>query len=117
MAAQVQNDLSHVSAEFSIHSGAGMQKLTIFIVHPSQMLTDHLPNGAGWIVYNYLRGLAARGHVIHVAVPRVEMQGPVPSGMHLHVIAQSGGLRALDRLRYISAVRGLFARLSESVRF
>ena len=94
-----------------------MQKLKIFVVHPSEMLTDHLPNGAGWIVYNYLRGLAARGHIIHVAVPRVEMQGPIPRGMHLHVIAQRRELGALGRLLYIRAVRALFAHLSRSVRF
>ncbi len=57
-----------------------MQGLNIFVVHPSEMLTDHLPNGAGWIVYNYLKGLAERGHTIHVAVPRVEMRGAVRPG-------------------------------------
>ena len=39
-----------------------MKPLNIFIVHPSDTITDHLPHGAGWIDYNYLRGLAERGH-------------------------------------------------------
>ena len=52
-----------------------MQPLNIFVVHPSDSLTDHLPNGAGWIDYNYLRGLAERGHTLHIATPRVELRG------------------------------------------
>jgi glycosyltransferase involved in cell wall biosynthesis len=88
------------------------QSLNIFVVHPSDMLTDHLPHGAGWIVYNYLKGLTERGHTVHVAVPRVEMRGPVPPGMHLHPIPRKGG-----RLNYMLAVRALLTRLSASVRF
>jgi L-malate glycosyltransferase len=93
------------------------QRLNIFVVHPSDMLTDHLPHGAGWIVYNYLKGLAERGHTVHVAVPRVEMRGPVPPGMHLHVISRKAGPAGSGRLAYMWAVRGLLARLSASVRF
>jgi len=91
-----------------------MQSLNIFVVHPSQILTDHLPFGAGWIVYNYLRGLAERGHVIHVAAPRVEMRDPVPEGMHVHLISPRS---KPSRLAYIAGVRGLFERLSRSLRF
>lgn len=94
-----------------------MQQLNIFVVHPSDMLTDHLPNGAGWIAYNYLKGLAQRGHTIHVAVPRLEMRGPVPCGLHLHLIPKSQGAGMLGRLSYIRAVRALLARLSASVHF
>lgn len=90
-------------------------KLNIFVVHPSDMLTDHLPNGAGWIVYNYLRGLAERGHTLHVAVPRVELRGALPAGMHLHPLPMRSG--ALGRLAYIRGVRRLAKRLSASLRF
>jgi glycosyltransferase involved in cell wall biosynthesis len=94
-----------------------MRPLNIFVVHPSDMLTDHLPNGAGWIVFNYLKGLAQRGHTIHVAVLRVEMRGPVPSGMHLHLIPQGWQGGAVGRLSYMLAVRKLLARLSADVHF
>jgi len=94
-----------------------MTPLNIFVVHPSEMLTDHLPNGAGWIVFNYLQGLTERGHTVHVAVPRVEMRGPVPPRMHLHVIPQGQRRGALARLSYILAVRKLFRRLSATVQF
>jgi glycosyltransferase involved in cell wall biosynthesis len=89
-----------------------MRPLRIFIVHPSEMLTDHLPNGAGWIVFNYLKGLAERGHTVHVCVPRVELIGPIPIGMHLHVVPQGRHKGALNRFRYMLEVRRLFSRLS-----
>jgi len=92
-----------------------MQPLKIFIVHPSDMITDHLPNGAGWIVYNYLKGLTERGHAVHVAAPRVEMRGPVPHGMHLYPIQKRTG--AMGRLSYMWAVRSLLRRLSRSMHF
>jgi glycosyltransferase involved in cell wall biosynthesis len=94
-----------------------MRSLNIFVVHPSEMLTDHLPNGAGWIVFNYLKGLVDRGHTVHAAVPRVEMRGPVPAGMHLHVIPQGQQRGFRSRLSYMRAVRALFKRLSTEVHF
>src|SRR5204863_8153371 len=96
-----------------------MQPLNIFVVHPSDFLTDHLRHGAGWIDYNYLRGLAERGHTLHIAAPRIAVRDPLPANMHLHLIggcdASSPG--ALTRLRYIWGVRRLLWRLSSRVRF
>jgi glycosyltransferase involved in cell wall biosynthesis len=96
-----------------------MQPLNIFVVHPSDSLTDHLPNGAGWIDYNYLRGLAERGHTLHVATPRIELRAPPPPRMHLHLIAGTDAKRpgALSRLKYVIGVRRLLARLRKDVRF
>jgi glycosyltransferase involved in cell wall biosynthesis len=94
-----------------------MEPLNIFVVHPSEILTDHLPHGAGWIVFNYLQGLTERGHTVHVAVPTVAMRGPVPPRMHLHVIPRGGRKGALARLSYMLAVRQLYARLSTTVHF
>ncbi|HEY6123395.1 MAG TPA: glycosyltransferase family 4 protein [Steroidobacteraceae bacterium] len=96
-----------------------MNPLNIFVVHPSDLLTDHLPNGAGWIDYNYLRGLAERGHTLHVATPRAELRGPLPPRMHLHRIPGTDVRRPgpLTRLRYVLGVRKLFKTLSKTVRF
>src|SRR5881394_4003153 len=96
-----------------------MQPLNIFVVHPSDMLTDHLPNGAGWIDYNYLRGLAERGHTLHVATPRIELRSPAPPRLHLHVIPGTDARRPgpMMRLRYLLGVRRLLKRLSRDVRF
>jgi len=96
-----------------------MKPLNIFVVHPSDTITDHLPHGAGWIDYNYLRGLAERGHTVHVAAPRIAVRDPLPAGMHLHLIAgtdpDSAG--AFTRLRYMWGVRRLLRRLSRELRF
>lgn len=88
-----------------------MRPLNIFVVHPSDMLTDHLPNGAGWIVYNYLQGLVERGHTIHAATPRVELRGRVSPNLHIHSIAHTG------RWSYMRAVRRLLRTLQTSVSF
>ena len=96
-----------------------MKPLNILVVHPSDSLTDHLPNGAGWIDYNYLRGLSERGHTLHIATPRVELRGAVPRGMHLHLIPGTDVRRPgpLTRLRYLRGVRKLYKQLSRQVRF
>lgn len=96
-----------------------MKPLNIFVVHPSDSLTDHLPNGAGWIDYNYLRGLAERGHTLHIATPRVELRGAVPARMHLHLIPGTDVRRPGPRvrLRYLLGVRRLFRELSRKHRF
>lgn len=96
-----------------------MQPLNIFVVHPSDTLTDHLPNGAGWIDYNYLRGLADRGHTLHVATPRIELRDAVPRNLHLHLIAGTGSKRPgfRERLAYLGGVRELLGRLQRDTRF
>jgi glycosyltransferase involved in cell wall biosynthesis len=96
-----------------------MQPLNIFVVHPSDSLTDHLPNGAGWIDYNYLRGLAERGHTLHVATPRVELRSPTPPRMHLHLIEGTAmrGHGMWTRMKYLLGVRRLLRRLSKDIRF
>lgn len=90
-------------------------QLKIFVLHASDMLTDYLPNGEGWIAYNYLKGLTERGHTVHVSVPRVEFQHPTPPRMHVHLIPKRSG--TLGRIVYMRAVRHLLKRLRQSVQF
>ena len=96
-----------------------MKPLNIFVVHPSDSITDHLPHGAGWIDYNYLRGLAERGHTLHIAAPRIELQHAVPANMHLHRIPGTDVTPPgpMTRLRYMWGVRRLLHRLSREVSF
>jgi glycosyltransferase involved in cell wall biosynthesis len=96
-----------------------MQPLNIFVVHPSDTLTDYLPNGAGWIDYNYLRGLAERGHTLHIATPRIELRNPVPPNMHLHLIGGTDAKRPgmMTRVKYLFAVRRLLGELRKTVKF
>ena len=90
-----------------------MKPLNIFVVHPSDSLTDHLPHGAGWIDYNYLRGLAERGHTLHIAAPRIELRIAVPptctcTGLPAPMSRRPGHC---TRLRYMLGVRRLLQRV------
>ncbi len=89
--------------------------LTLFVVHASDMLTDHLPHGDGLIAWNFLRGLAERGHTLHAAVTRVEVEGAIPANLHLHTIDCGGGL--FGRLKFMYGMRMLFERLQTTVPF
>src|SRR5437660_1426438 len=58
--------------------------LTIFASFPTVPLTDHLPNGDGLVAYQIVRQLSQRGHRIHVATPRAELQHSAPDGVVVH---------------------------------
>ena len=53
--------------------------LRIFVAHPSALLTDHRPHGDGLVAYGFIRGLAERGHELHVAAEEVDLTG-APAG-------------------------------------
>jgi L-malate glycosyltransferase len=89
--------------------------LAIFVMHASDMLTDYLPHGDGLIAWNFIRGLAMRGHEIHVAVTRVEIHGEIPANVHLHRI--EAGAAMFGRLQYMYRMRVLFEQLQREVPF
>ncbi len=80
---------------------------TIFIVHPSDLLTDYLPNGDGLVAYGFLRELAARGYRLHVAAREVALREALPPNATLHRIARRFANPALDRLHYMLGIRRL----------
>ena len=86
--------------------------LTVFIAHPSELLTDHLPHGDGLISFGFVRRLAERGHDVHVAAQRVDIRAPLPPSLHLHVLMPASDVSLLDRLRFMLRMRLLFRRLS-----
>jgi glycosyltransferase involved in cell wall biosynthesis len=90
-----------------------MTALTIFVPHASDCLTDHLPHGDGLVAFEFVRRLAERGHTVHVASPEINVSGLLPASLHLHETAGGG---AGTRLRYMLAVRRLYARLSDRCR-
>jgi L-malate glycosyltransferase len=91
--------------------------LNIFVPHCSDLLTDHLPHGDGLIAHGFLTQLARRGHRLHVAVERVELNKPLHPNIIIHQIpCRSRGL-LLSRLEYMYRVRALFKRLNSSVHF
>jgi glycosyltransferase involved in cell wall biosynthesis len=89
----------------------GRLPLTIFIAHPSALLTDSRPHGDGLIAWGYIRGLAARGHEVHVAAERVDLQSDVPDNVHVYPLGAAGRPAALARPRYMWRMRRLLQQL------
>jgi L-malate glycosyltransferase len=82
--------------------------LRIFLIPAAALLTDHRPHGDGLVGFGFIRELAARGHVLHVAAGRVDLGEPLPENVHVYEL---GGQ---SRLRFMARVRGLHRRLAES---
>jgi L-malate glycosyltransferase len=94
------------------------RRLSIFVSHPSHFLTDSWPHGDGLIANSILRRLAARGHVLHVAVPLSALENPMPDNVRLYPLEtrapHSNDRQGLVyRLEYAVRVRRLFSRLCQ----
>jgi glycosyltransferase involved in cell wall biosynthesis len=87
------------------------RRWTLFVAHPSALLTDHEPHGDGLLALNFLRRLAERGHDLDVAVQDVAVRGGLPANLRLHRIMGGGELGPSRRLRYAIRVRRLYRRL------
>jgi L-malate glycosyltransferase len=89
--------------------------LTIFIVHPSELLTDHRPHGDGIVAYGFIAALARRGHRVHVACQEVDVRGAVPANVTLHpIVCRRSGIAGW--LEYAFHVRMLFQRIDRTER-
>jgi glycosyltransferase involved in cell wall biosynthesis len=89
--------------------------LTIFIVHPSELLTDHRPHGDGIVAYGFIAELARRGHRVHVACQEVDVRGTVPPNVELHpIVCQKRGIAGW--LEYALRVRMLFQAIDRRER-
>lgn len=86
------------------------RKPTIFIVHPSDLLTDHRLYGDGLIACGFLRELANRGYRLHVACQEVDLKEPMPGNVTFHPIRQSWP-GPLKRLEYMVRTRLLLEKL------
>lgn len=89
--------------------------LNIFVAHPSRLLTDCRPNGDGLVAFGFLKHLAERGHRIHVAVERCDIEEPLPQNIVLHEIGNRN--RTTSRLAFMYRMRRLFERLRRTERF
>lgn len=94
--------------------GRRATKPTVFVAHPSDLLTDHLPNGDGLVAHGFIKELARRGYRLHVALRAAELRDPLPGDVTLHAIARSSPNLLLDRLHYMLAIRRLLRRLRSS---
>jgi glycosyltransferase involved in cell wall biosynthesis len=92
--------------------------LNIFILHPSDMLTDCLPHGDGLLANLYIRKLAARGHFLHVAATNVQIKEAFPPNVTIHKIqVPEPCTKSSSRIRYAFKVRTLFRKLSTETQF
>lgn len=96
--------------------------LNIFVSHPSHFLTDTQPHGDGLIANGLLRGLAARGHRLHIACGLSDLREPFGGDVHFYPLATRSpherdrqGL--LYRMEYALRVRTLFRKLHRTERF
>ena len=93
------------------------RRLTIFIIHASDLVTDHRPHGDGTVAWGFIRELGRRGHRLHVACERVDLAEAPPPNVTLHPMelrARNGPARAFE---YMVRCRLLFARLARRERF
>lgn len=91
--------------------------LTIFVAHPSELVTDHVPHGDGLVAFGFIRRLAERGHEVHVAAERAELRGPLPASLHIYQLSPHGGPSTFARLVFMLRMRALFERLRRRVSF
>ena len=91
--------------------------LNIFVPHCSDLLTDHRPHGDGLVAHGFIRRLAERGHVLHVAVSEVDLKSPLPCNVCLHKIESNRMALSGGDCTYMREVRKLFFDLSEWVEF
>lgn len=84
------------------------KKLSIFISHPSDFLTNYQPHGDGLVAFNFINYLAKRGHTLHVAVPSMDIRGDSPNNIKLHSVPFQAPFSRLRSFEYIIRVRQLF---------
>lgn len=93
------------------------RRLTIFIAHPSELLTDHRPHGDGLISFGFIRRLAERGHELHVAAQCVDVKTALPDNLHVYELLPGSRLSLRHRLTFMRRMRALFGQLSARVSF
>lgn len=87
------------------------KKLSIFISHPSEFLTNCRPHGDGWTAFNFIHHLAHRGHTLHIAVPQMELVGQLPDNVKFYPIKTRARQMITQRLEYMFKTRLLLDRL------
>jgi L-malate glycosyltransferase len=90
--------------------------LTIFVAHPSVLLTDHRPHGDGLAAYGFISRLAERGHMLHVAVEHVDLARNPGPRVVLHPLPPPP-VPGARRPAYALRLGRLYARLAATVRF
>jgi len=96
------------------------KKLSIFISHPSEFLTDHQPHGDGLMVFEFILRLAQRGHTIHIPGPsartisQIDIQQQLPENVHFYPAELWTSFETLNPIEYMIRVRQIFDHLCRS---
>jgi L-malate glycosyltransferase len=97
--------------------GSGRQCLRIFILHACNRTSDRLPREDASVAEEFIRRLAERGHVIHVATQSLEFTQSMPSNVSLHRLRTSWIWGPAWRVAFMLAVRRLFKSLQAEAPF
>jgi glycosyltransferase involved in cell wall biosynthesis len=95
----------------------GSRPMTIFIVHPSDLVTDHRPHGDGTVAWGFISELGRRGHRVHVACERIDLAEPPPANVTLHPIPLRRKSATGRAIEYAVRCRLLYERLARRERF
>lgn len=98
-------------------SPPAVRRLTVFIAHPSELLTDHKPHGDGLVAFGFIKRLAERGHEVHVAAQGVDLRADVPPNLHIYELMPGSRISMTERLTFMVRMRRLFERLRREVTF
>ncbi len=98
-------------------AASSSESMSILVAHPSRCLTDHLANGDGLLAYALIRGLADRGHRLHVVAERTDLREPLPENVVIHTIRarRSTALRA--QFACMVRIRQAYMEVSRGTRF
>ncbi|MBW4654701.1 MAG: glycosyltransferase family 4 protein [Kaiparowitsia implicata GSE-PSE-MK54-09C] len=91
-------------------------RLTIFIPHPSDLLTNVQPHGDGLVAFEFISRLAERGHSVHVATSHFDIQGELNKNIHLYPMKVDNHLKISGRLSYLIKLRKVFKEVSSKHR-
>jgi len=84
---------------------------SIFIAHPSVLLTDHLTHGDALTAFNFIRRLADRGHRLNVVAEHVALRHPLPANVTVWPIPPRRPRSPIDHVLCARRIRATFERI------
>ena len=88
----------------------------VFIAHPSDLLTDHLPNGDGLVAHGFISELLRRGYRLHIATRGTALRNTLSENATFYPVRRRFENEMLDRLNYMWAIRRILRRLLKAER-
>lgn len=88
-------------------------KLSIFVPHPSDRLTNCKHDGDGLVAYGFIKHLAQRGHTLHVVTNSAEIEGPLPNNVYLYPANVENAPVPLQRILYAIRARQIFNQIQQ----